>query len=99
MTGVYAIVWGILFLLLRNKFPRYYRPRTFVGSLREESRSPRLRDGLFGWIGEFWSMPDTYVLNHHTLDGYLFLRFLKIASVSCFVGCCITWPGKWNSKL
>jgi hypothetical protein len=37
-------------------------------------------------------MPDTYVLNHHTLDGYLFLRFLKIAVVTCLVGCCITWP-------
>lgn len=37
-------------------------------------------------------MPDTYVLNHHTLDGYLFLRFLKICVVMCLVGCLITWP-------
>lgn len=37
-------------------------------------------------------MPDTYVLNHHTLDGYLFLRFLKISVVCCLVGCAITWP-------
>jgi len=32
------------------------------------------------------------VLAHHSLDGYLFLRLLKISVVSCFVGCAITWP-------
>ncbi len=32
------------------------------------------------------------MLNHHTLDGYLFLRYLKIGIVICFVGCLITWP-------
>lgn len=89
---IYAVIWFILFLLLRNRFPRYYRPRTFVGSLNPELRTPKPSDSLFGWIGDFWAMPDTYVLNHHTLDGYLFLRFLKIAIVCCLVGCVITWP-------
>ncbi|KAK4494736.1 hypothetical protein PRZ48_014092 [Zasmidium cellare] len=91
-VAIYAAIWFILFLILRNRFPRYYRPRTFVGSLRDEQRTPRPKDGMFGWVSEFWSIPDTYVLNHHTLDGYLFLRFLKISVVCCFVGCLITWP-------
>ncbi|KAF2162622.1 hypothetical protein M409DRAFT_68935 [Zasmidium cellare ATCC 36951] len=91
-VAVYAAVWFILFLILRNRFPRYYRPRTFLGSLRDEQRTPRPKDGMFAWVSEFWSMPDTYILNHHTLDGYLFLRFLKISVVCCFVGCLITWP-------
>lgn len=51
-----------------------------------------MSDSLFGWYGDFFKIPDTYVLNHHSLDGYLFLRFLKISVVSCFVGCLITWP-------
>lgn len=51
-----------------------------------------MSNSLFGWIPDFWKIPDTYVLNHHTLDGYLLLRLLKIACVSCIVGCCITWP-------
>lgn len=89
---LYAIVWFILFLILRNRFPRYYRPRTFVGSLNPELRTPKPSDSIFGWVSEFWAMPDTYVLNHHTLDGYLFLRFLKISIVCCLVGCAITWP-------
>lgn len=89
---VYAVVWFALFLILRNRFPRYYRPRTFVNSLNPELRTPKPSDSIFGWVSEFWAMPDTYVLNHHTLDGYLFLRFLKIAIVCCLVGCLITWP-------
>ncbi|KAF2772722.1 DUF221-domain-containing protein [Teratosphaeria nubilosa] len=89
---IVAIVWGILFLLFRTRFKRNYQPRTFLGSLRPEQRTPKVSDKLIGWIGEFWSIPDTFVLNHHSLDAYLFLRFLKITIIICFVGCCITWP-------
>lgn len=32
------------------------------------------------------------MLNHHSLDGYLFLRYLKISVAVCFVGCLLTWP-------
>ena len=54
--------------------------------------SPELPRGLFSWIGPFFKIPDTYVLNHHSLDGYLLLRFLKISVAICFFGCLITWP-------
>jgi hypothetical protein len=37
-------------------------------------------------------MPDTYVLQHQSLDAYLFLRFLRMTVVIMFVGACITWP-------
>lgn len=37
-------------------------------------------------------IPDTHVLNSQSLDGYLLLRYLKIATATCFVGCLITWP-------
>jgi calcium permeable stress-gated cation channel len=49
-------------------------------------------NGLFNWIKKFNSLPDSYVLNHQSFDGYLLLRFLKICTVICFVGCLITWP-------
>ncbi|KAF2719046.1 DUF221-domain-containing protein [Polychaeton citri CBS 116435] len=89
---VVAVVWMSLFLVFRVKFPRNYHPRTFLGSLRPHDRSPSLPNGLFNWIGEFYNIPDSYVLTHHSIDGYLFLRLLKISVVCCFVGCCITWP-------
>jgi len=63
-----------------------------VGSLQPYERTPALSNTLFGWIPEFYAIPDTWVLNHHTLDGYLFLRFLKLCVVMCGVGCLITFP-------
>lgn len=55
-------------------------------------RSPALPTGLLNWFGRFWSIPDTYALNHQSFDAYLFLRLLKMFVVIAFVGCCITWP-------
>ena len=49
-------------------------------------------NGLINWFGAFFSIPDSYVLNHHSLDAFLLLRYLKIATMLCFVGCCMTWP-------
>ncbi len=43
-------------------------------------------------IAPFRKTPDTYVLQHQSLDAFLFLRFLKMTVVVMFVGACITWP-------
>ncbi|OCK81523.1 DUF221-domain-containing protein [Lepidopterella palustris CBS 459.81] len=87
-----AVVWFAAFLFLRRKFKRRYSPRSFLSILHEGARTPELPDSLVGWIPTFWSIPDTHVLQHHSLDGFLLLRLLKICVVSCFVGCLITWP-------
>lgn len=39
-----------------------------------------------------YKLPDIYVLQHQSLDAYLFLRYLKIITVICLVGCFITIP-------
>lgn len=31
-------------------------------------------------------------MNHHSLDGFLMLRLLKMSVIVCLVGCLITWP-------
>lgn len=48
--------------------------------------------GALSWVPGYRSKPDTFVLNHNSLDGYLFLRFFKLLLVVTFVGCCVTWP-------
>jgi hypothetical protein len=58
--------------------------------LRE--RTPALPTGMFNWFGEFWKIPDTYALQHQSIDSYLFLRYMQMLVVICFVGTCITWP-------
>ena len=55
-------------------------------------RSPELPSGFFNWFGTFFKIPDSHVLNHSSMDGYLFLRFLRVLCSICFTGCVITWP-------
>lgn len=89
---VYAAICVAIFVTLRRRSPQVYAPRSILSSLDPHDRSPKLPSGWFNWFVPFCRIPDTYVLNHSSLDGYLFLRFLKILTVICLVGVCITWP-------
>ena len=88
ISGVYLLI----FLVLRMSQRRYYAPRTYLGSLRENERSPALPSGFLNWFGTFWKIPDVYALQHQSLDAYLYLRFMRMTFVICLVGCLITWP-------
>ncbi|KAK0119810.1 hypothetical protein ONS95_011242 [Cadophora gregata] len=91
-TALIAAVYFLVFLILRKSQRRFYAPRTYLGTLREQERSAPLPSGWFNWIGPFWKIPDTYALQHQSLDAYLFLRFLRMTVVIMFVGSCITMP-------
>ncbi|EJT78079.1 phosphate metabolism protein 7 [Gaeumannomyces tritici R3-111a-1] len=91
-TLIIALVYIAIFLILRKSQRRWYAPRTYIGSLRPSERTPELPNGLFNWFGSFYKIPDTHALRHQSLDAYLFLRYMRIAIVITFVGCCITWP-------
>lgn len=82
----------LIFVILRRSERRQYAPRTYIGALREQERTPAPEPGILGWIRSMMKLPDTYVLRHHSMDAYLLLRYLKIATTICFVGCLITWP-------
>ncbi|TVY83411.1 Phosphate metabolism protein [Lachnellula suecica] len=81
-----AAVFVGLFLIFRTKFQRVYRPRTYHESLRDDEKTQELPQTKFGWLNPFKAMPDEYILTHQTLDGYLYLRFLKIITIICFCG-------------
>ncbi|RKF55798.1 Uncharacterized protein RSN1 [Erysiphe neolycopersici] len=87
-SGVYL---GI-FLVLRRSHKRFYAPRTCLGTLREDERADPLPDGWLDWISPFSKTPDSSALRSQSLDGYLFLRFLKLTIVIMFVGTLISWP-------
>ncbi|KAB8292921.1 hypothetical protein EYC80_007286 [Monilinia laxa] len=91
-VGVFAAVCTILFLVLRRKYPRVYSPRTFLSSLEPHERSAELPSGWFNWVKPFFNTPDEAALNQSSLDGYLFLRFLKIMCVICLVGSGLVFP-------
>jgi calcium permeable stress-gated cation channel len=58
----------------------------------EKTPTPANPNSTFGWIGTYWHLPDTFILNHHSLEAYLFIRFHKVLVAICVVGCCLTWP-------
>ncbi|PVH81758.1 DUF221-domain-containing protein [Cadophora sp. DSE1049] len=91
-VGLQAAAFVGIFLVLRTKQKRVYRPRTYLETLHEGEKSKDLPPGKFSWIKPFRGLDDEYVLNHQSLDGYLYLRFIKMLTVICFIGCCITWP-------
>ncbi|KAL2803408.1 DUF221 domain protein [Aspergillus granulosus] len=82
----------LVFIVLRRSERRMYMPRTYLGVLRESERTPPSSTSLIGWLRDMYKLPDEYVLQHHSMDAYLLLRFLKIVTVICFAGSLITWP-------
>ncbi|KAK5660537.1 hypothetical protein OQA88_13086 [Cercophora sp. LCS_1] len=91
-VAIISAVYLVIFLVLRMSQRRYYAPRTYLGSLKESERSPALPGGFLNWVGAFWKIPDVYALQHQSLDAFLYLRYLRIATIICFVGVLITWP-------
>lgn len=91
-VAIQAAAFVLIFLFLRSRYKRVYRPRTFLSTVPEAQRSKDLPLGKLNWLAPFRSLPDEFVINHQSLDGYLWLRFLKMLTVICFIGCCITWP-------
>lgn len=49
-TLIIAIAYFSIFILLRTRFPRQYAPRTYLGALRPQERTPAPPNTLFGWI-------------------------------------------------
>lgn len=58
----------------------------------DRDRTPSSDQRGSNWFHDFRSLPDTFVLQHQSLDGYLFLRFFKLIILICLIGSCITWP-------
>lgn len=91
-TLILAIVFISLFFIFRGKFRRVYAPRTYIDSLGDQRRTPAQSPGFFGWIKDFRSISDRHILDHQSIDAYLFVRYFKLLIVISLLGCCITWP-------
>lgn len=79
-VAITAGVYFLIFVILRRSQRRYYAPRSYIGSLRENERTPALPGGYLNWIGRFWKIPDTLALQTQSLDSYLYLRFIRVRS-------------------
>ncbi|OGM46451.1 putative DUF221 domain protein [Aspergillus bombycis] len=89
---IIAVFWFGLFLICRRTQLRWYAPRTHLPNWHKHERSPQLPSGFINWFGHFLKISDAHVLHSSSMDGYLFLRFLRVLCATCFTGCLITWP-------
>ncbi|KAL5119525.1 hypothetical protein ACEQ8H_002590 [Pleosporales sp. CAS-2024a] len=91
-TFVTAALFILVFVLIRQRFPNIYYPRTFLGTVPKKDRTPCQNRSYWDWIHTMRVVPDKFLLYHQSLDSYLFLRFLRTLIFICIVGACITWP-------
>ncbi|UZJ56134.1 hypothetical protein CBS101457_005454 [Exobasidium rhododendri] len=64
------------FIILRPRFKKIYRPKTFLG-LHEE-RVKALPDSMFGWVPLFIKTPTSEILYKNGLDAYQFVAFCEM---------------------
>ncbi|KAG5663446.1 hypothetical protein KAF25_001382 [Fusarium avenaceum] len=89
---IYCAVCIIFFSIFRVKCSRVYAPRAIPSLRSPHTPIPPLPTGWFNWIKPFFNTPDTFVLNHGSLDGFFFLRYLKVLRNTFLVGILIAWP-------
>jgi hypothetical protein len=102
-----AAAFTVCFILLRSKYRNIYAPRTYFKTIPDKydrvdicdqtltscrDRTPTTRSDSREWYHDFVWLDDKFLLRHHSLEGYLFLRFFRVIILICFVGCCLTWP-------
>jgi len=91
-TFVSAVIYLAIFVAIRNRFHKHYAPRTFLGTVPEENRTPASSSTGTGWFHDFRKLPSRFVLTHSSLDAYLYLRFLKFIIAICLLGSCLVLP-------
>jgi hypothetical protein len=91
-TALTAALFTLAFVLVRQRFPKIYFPRTFIGTVPKRDRTPCQNRSYWDWVHTMRVVPDKFVLYHQSLDSYLFLRFLRTLIFICVAGACITWP-------
>ena len=75
------VLFGIFitcFILLRLKFKRIYSPKSSFDLVPEEKKPEPLPKDPFRWIFILLAKPESFILQQAGLDGYFFLRYLKI---------------------
>ena len=73
-----VIVFGVqiaVFIIIRERIARIYRPRTYLVPERERTKPPP--KGLFEWIGPIWHTTNAEFIQKCGLDAYFFLRYLR----------------------
>lgn len=66
----------LIFLVLRLRLSRIYRPRSYLVAERE--RVPVPPSGIFGWLKPIFETPKLNFIQKCGLDAYFFMRYLRM---------------------
>ncbi|KAK5129465.1 hypothetical protein LTR08_003225 [Meristemomyces frigidus] len=66
----------LIFLLLRLRLSRIYRPRSYLVPERERVAAPPR--GIVAWLGPLFTTPNLAFIQKCGLDAYFFLRYLRM---------------------
>lgn len=75
------VLFGVFvgcFILLRLKFRRIYSPKSSFDLVPEEKKPEPLPKDPIRWIFILLTKPESFILQQAGLDGYFFLRYLKM---------------------
>ncbi|KAM4056957.1 calcium-dependent channel, putative phosphate domain-containing protein [Hirsutella rhossiliensis] len=79
-----------LFILLRNKLARIFKPRTYLVPERERTEPPP--SNILAMVRSLMKHDDRDVINKCGLDAYFFLRYLKTLLVIFIPICAVVLP-------
>jgi hypothetical protein len=78
-NGYVGIACFAVFEYFRRKETEIYAPRK--RSTLQTVEVPTPSDSILGWIGQVYHISDEYILKNVGLDGYVFLRYLRMCSM------------------
>ncbi|ODQ64315.1 DUF221-domain-containing protein [Nadsonia fulvescens var. elongata DSM 6958] len=93
-NGIILAAFLIAYLLIRNykENKRIYQPRSFVPTVPEELKTKPVPVNPIQWFKGLLTKPDDQILLETGLDGYFFVRYLRIFTTICLAGCLFFWP-------
>jgi hypothetical protein len=71
-----ALLQVVIFLLIKDKRPELYLPKTFLVPKRERTRPPR--PGVLDWLKPIFTRADDDFLRKAGLDGFFLCRYLLV---------------------
>ncbi|KAH6869383.1 hypothetical protein B0T10DRAFT_296319 [Thelonectria olida] len=88
--SVIFLVQVSLFLLLRQRVPRIYQPKSYLAPDGRRVDPPP--HGFFQLIARLWNVGDVQIIRECGLDAYFFLRYLKTLLVIFLPICGVVVP-------
>lgn len=92
VTVALFAIFLVAFLFLRPKFKNVYQKRVYASTTTEKDRPRPLAPGIFSWFKDLITRPDHEIIAAAGLDGYFFLRYMRLIVYICLVGIIITFP-------